>query len=144
MSKGIYTLLIKLDNPRTITIGKQGKIFFPAGYYAYVGSALNGLESRIARNLKKEKALHWHIDYFLQKAKIEEIIYSVPEKYEECAIASRLAQKLKHITHFGCSDCRCVSHLYFCKDKCSLRETIKDSFKKSGLVPKEITYRNLI
>jgi len=139
MSKGIYTLLIKLDEHRTITIGKRGKILFPAGYYAYIGSALNGLEARIARHLTKEKALHWHIDYFLQKAKIEEIIYSVTEKYEECAIASRLAQKLKPITHFGCSDCRCVSHLYFCKDKHSLRETIKDSCEESSLFPYRMT-----
>ena len=70
MLKGIYTLLIKLDKPQAITIGKLGSVSFPAGYYAYVGSALNGLESRIVRHLKKEKSFHWHIDYFLQKARV--------------------------------------------------------------------------
>lgn len=139
MSKGIYTLLITLDKPRTITIGKRGKIFFSAGYYAYVGSALNGLESRIDRHLKKGKVFHWHIDYLLQKARIEEVIYCLTEKDKECAIAFQLDYKLKPIPHFGCSDCRCVSHLYFCKDKYTLRKTIRNSFKESGLVFERIT-----
>lgn len=138
MLKGIYTLLIKLDKPQTITIGKLGKISFPAGHYAYVGSALNGLESRIARHLKKEKALRWHIDYLLQKASVEEIIYSSTEKDKECTIASQLAQKLKLIPYFGCSDCRCISHLYFCKDKGILREIVRNCFKEGGLVAKEM------
>ena len=137
MLKGIYTLLIILDKPKTITIGKLGRVSFPAGYYAYVGSALNGLESRIARHLKKEKALHWHIDYFLQKTRVEEIIYSPTEKNKECAIAFQLAKKLMPIPYFGCSDCRCKSHFYFCKDRFSLRKIIRNSFKESGLVPKE-------
>ena len=137
MSKGIYTLIIRFDKPQAITIGKLGRVSFPAGYYVYVGSALNGLESRIARHLKKEKALHWHIDYFLQKTRVEEIIYSPTEKNKECAIAFQLAQKLMPIPHFGCSDCRCKSHLYFCKDRLNLRKIIRNSFKESGLVPKE-------
>ena len=133
--KGIYTLLTKLDKPRTITVGKRGEIPFSAGYYAYMGSALNGLESRIARHLKKDKAFHWPIDYFLKKAKVEEIIYSLTEKDKECIIASQLVQKLKPIPHFGSSDCRCLSHLYVCKDKYTLRKIIHNSFKESGLIP---------
>ena len=135
MLKGIYTLLIALHTSTTISIGKLGKILFPAGYYAYVGSALNGLESRIARHLRKEKALHWHIDYFLQKASIEEIIFSVTEKDMEYIIASQLFQKLNPIPHFGCSDCRCISHLYYRQDKRGLKDIIISGFKKSGLDP---------
>ena len=135
MLKGIYTLLLRLDKSRTITIGKLGKVPFSAGYYVYVGSALNGLEARIARHLKREKSLHWHIDYFLQKSRVEEIIYSLTKSKKECAIASQLAKKLTPIPHFGCSDCRCVSHLYFCKDKYSLKNTIRNGFRKSGLTP---------
>jgi sugar fermentation stimulation protein A len=139
VSKGIYTLLIKLDKPRTITIGKLGRVCFSAGYYVYVGSALNGLESRIARHLKKKKALHWHIDYFLQKARVEEIIYSLTEKNKECTIASQLAQKLISIPHFGSSDCQCASHLYFCKYKHGFKNTISNSFKESGLAHEGMT-----
>ena len=55
MSKGIYTLLISLDKPQVITIGKLGKVLFSDGYYVYVGSALNSLEPRIAIHLKKRR-----------------------------------------------------------------------------------------
>jgi len=41
--KGSYILLIKLDEDKDIQIGKLGNISFKKGYYAYVGSALNGL-----------------------------------------------------------------------------------------------------
>ena len=135
MLKGIYTLLIKLDKSQAITIGKRGEISFAAGHYAYVGSALNGIEARVTRHLKKEKSLHWHIDYFLQRAQVEEIIYSTTERDIECIVASQLARKLTPIPHFGCSDCRCISHLYFCKDNRSLRNIVRDCFKKSGLTP---------
>lgn len=135
MLKGIYTLLIKLDTSQAITIGKRGKISFPAGHYAYVGSALNGIEARVTRHLKKEKSLHWHIDYFLQRAQVEAIIYSTTERNMECIIASQLARKLTPASHFGCSDCRCISHLYFCKDKRSLRNIVRDCFEKSDLTP---------
>lgn len=133
MLKGIYTLLIKLDKQQIISIGKLGEILFLYGCYAYIGSARNGLESRLARHLKKEKTLHWHIDYFLLKAAVEEIIYSETEKDMECILASQLSQQLKAIPHFGCSDCRCISHLYHHKDKRSLLRIIRNSLKKSGM-----------
>lgn len=120
-------------------IGKLGRVSFLAGYYVYVGSALNGLESRIARHLKKKKALYWHIDYFLQKARVEEIIYSQTKKNLECAIASQLTRKLMIIEHFGCSDCLCASHLYFCKYKHGIKNIIRNSFKESGLAHEGMT-----
>jgi Uri superfamily endonuclease len=132
--KGIYALIIELGTSRTITIGKRGRISFAAGYYAYVGSALNGLEARIVRHLKEDKQLHWHIDYLLQKAKVIEIIYCVTEKNMECMLSSQLAQKLKHVPHFGCSDCRCTSHLFFSGDQTYLRKTVRDSFHERELL----------
>jgi len=132
--KGIYTLLIKLDRSQTITIGKMGKISFSVGYYAYVGSALNGLDGRIVRHLRKDKLFHWHIDYFLQKAQVAEVLWSSTDKNEECALAGYHMGKLFPIPRFGCSDCRCRSHLFFSKDRRYLRKTVKDSFTKSNLL----------
>ena len=131
--KGIYTLLTKLDASQAITIGKRGIISFPAGYYVYVGSALNGIEVRVARHLKKEKPLHWHIDYFLQKAQVKEIIAGSTEKKMECTIASHIGRKLTPVPHFGCSDCRCTGHLYFCKNRRVLRSVVRDCFKECGI-----------
>ena len=134
--KGIYTLIIALDKPRTITIGKRGKISFAPGYYAYVGSALNGLGARISRHLKENKVLYWHIDYFLQKARVVEIIYCASERNEECVIASQLAQKLNPVPHFGSSDCHCHSHLFCCRNRDTLRAAVRRSFNNTDLVPK--------
>ena len=132
--KGIYTLIIALDRSRTIVIGKRGRILFDAGYYAYVGSALNGLEARIARHLKADKLLHWHIDYFLRKARVEEVLWGITDKNEECAIAGHCMQTLLPVLRFGCSDCRCTSHLFFSGDKKYLRKTVRDSFDKRDLL----------
>ena len=132
--KGIYTLIIELDRSCTITIGKRGRISFAAGYYAYVGSALNGLEARISRHLKKEKILHWHIDYLLQKARVREVLWGSREKNEECTIAGYHMQELLPVPRFGCSDCRCTSHLFFTGDKKQLRKAVRDSFAKRDLL----------
>ena len=38
-----------------IRIGSLGKITFKKGFYAYVGSAMNNLEKRVQRHLRKKK-----------------------------------------------------------------------------------------
>ena len=110
--KGSYILLIKLDEDKDIQIGKLGNIPFKKGYYAYVGSALNGLEQRINRHLRQEKKKHWHIDYLLQNAEIVDIFYKVGNKKEECKLTNSL-NDLKSVKGFGCSDCSCDSHLFY-------------------------------
>ena len=62
---GTYVLLIELATAATIQVGRLGMLAFAKGYYAYVGSALGGLEQRIDRHLRTEKKLFWHIDYLL-------------------------------------------------------------------------------
>jgi Uri superfamily endonuclease len=111
--KGSYILIIKLKDKKTIQIGKLGKIHFKKGFYVYVGSALNGLEQRINRHLRKTKKKHWHIDYFLDFAEVIDTIYKESETREECNIAIELDKQLVSIPGFGCSDCRCKSHLFY-------------------------------
>ncbi|MGF3585356.1 MAG: GIY-YIG nuclease family protein [Thermoplasmatota archaeon] len=111
--KGSYILVIELKEDKIIQIGKLGKIFFKKGFYIYVGSALNGLEQRINRHLRKTKKKHWHIDYLLKYAKIIDVFYKESGKREECKIAEILGKQLVAIHHFGCSDCRCKSHLFY-------------------------------
>lgn len=118
--KGIYILKIKLEHPTTLTYGKNHTSHFPKGYYYYVGSALNNLEARITRHLSQEKKIHWHIDYLLKQATIENIYYKITTKKEECSIAQNLATKLDNIPHFGSTDCTCKSHLFYSKNPQSL------------------------
>lgn len=121
MTSGIYVLFFTMKNTVRITIGRLGTLDFPAGTYCYVGSALNGIEARLARHFRQEKKLHWHIDYLLQHALISGAACAeVPLKNlskrsssEECLIAKHLAKSLAGIKGFGCSDCRCPSHLFY-------------------------------
>lgn len=133
--KGTYTLLLENIAPVEIQIGELGKIEFEKGGYAYVGSALNGLESRIERHLSDEKKLHWHIDYLLKRAQIKEVLYAEGEQKKECDIAENLANSFTSIEGFGSSDCDCESHLFYSKDTQRLSEGIELSFKEEGLKP---------
>ena len=112
--KGIYILLIEIDAKIKEKIGSLGKIEFDKGIYAYIGSAQNNLEKRIQRHKEKNKKLRWHIDYLLSNkhAKILKVFYKKAEKAEECRIAKKLCKTEKPILNFGCSDCKCKSHLF--------------------------------
>ena len=53
--KGVYLLLLQLDNSQQISIGRLGVQHFAKGFYAYVGSALNGIEPRVNRHISNDK-----------------------------------------------------------------------------------------
>jgi len=120
--KGTYILLIELPESREIKLGALGAIPLHAGFYAYVGSALNGLEARIARHLRKEKKPYWHIDYLLVHGRVQNIFYVEGSQKKECDIARNLAARFNSIKGFGSSDCDCVSHLFYSTDKRKLEE----------------------
>jgi len=124
--KGSYILLIQVDSAKHITVGRLGNIEFKTGCYAYAGSALNNLESRIERHYRTEKKLFWHIDYLLEHAIIvKDFRIESPLKLE-CTIARSLSQKMESITGFGCSDCSCNSHLYFHNNEEIMKRYIED------------------
>ena len=114
--KGTYILKIKLNNSKNITFGKNRIERFKKGYYFYVGSAMgssNNLKRRIGRHLRDDKKMHWHIDYLLKYGKIDKI-YTTNKKVE-CNVAEELLKKFDFIEGFGCSDCKCKSHLFYLK-----------------------------
>ncbi|MDT7893701.1 MAG: GIY-YIG nuclease family protein [Armatimonadota bacterium] len=116
MIKGVYQLHLRLDKPKRIRVGKLGIFTFPAGRYIYTGSAMNGLIGRLRRHLKKRKKLHWHIDYLLRHAKIETIFVLETGERVECQLNSltlSLPNAKVIVKGFGCSDCRCPSHLVY-------------------------------
>jgi len=113
--KGIYCLFIHLQKDKHITVGRLGCLFFSQGFYIYVGSGLNNLEKRIQRHRKKDKKMHWHIDYFLQHATIINVLTIETGDKLECSIARLLSliPSVQEIPHFGSSDCHCTSHLFY-------------------------------
>ena len=132
---GLYFLVLKLKAKQSLSAGKLKKTEFKPGIYLYIGSARNGLLGRIARHLRKEKKIFWHIDYFLQKAQIEEVWVN-RNFFNECQTLHEAKNLLKNssfpLRKFGSSDCRCPSHLIYLPenevDFQSLREKL--SFEK--------------
>lgn len=116
-------------------MGKLQQAEFEPGIYLYTGSARNSLLRRLARHLKKEKKIFWHIDYFLQKAKIIEI-WVKNDYFEECLALGEAKKSLKNscfpLKKFGSSDCRCPSHLIFLPENEADLERLREklSFEK--------------
>lgn len=114
-NSGIYQLVFRLRLKRSVRIGRHGFFSFPAGYYVYTGSALRGLESRIARHLRRRKRMWWHIDYLLRYCQVLEV-----KKYgtdqSECGLSRRVGDlpgSRVVVTGFGSSDCKCSTHLFY-------------------------------
>ncbi len=116
--KGTYCLCINVEEDIKIRVGALGEIIFQKGSYIYVGSALNSLIPRLDRHLKHSRGehdvTHWHIDYLLREplVSMDSIYMNDNGEKLECAMAAQVAGHGKSVPRFGCSDCKCVSHLY--------------------------------
>jgi Uri superfamily endonuclease len=113
---GTYVLILHLLHRATIDVGRLGRFQFPAGWYAYAGSAHGpgGLAARIARHLRSPKPLHWHVDYLRAEAQPDQVWYAVGTGKRECTWAealSGLPGASIPVPRFGASDCRCPAHL---------------------------------
>ncbi len=128
--KGCYCLIIRVTKKTKLKIGKLGEIEFKRGNYIYVGSAMNSLESRLNRHLRDDKKLHWHVDYLLknQNCRIVEIIFNESDKKVECELSHFIERHAPSIKNFGCTDCKCESHLYYFKNKKSAIECVKNAY----------------
>jgi len=133
LGRGSYILLVKLPEEQTITIGRLGALRFTRGYYAYVGSAMGGFTSRLRRHLRREKKVHWHIDYLLQRASVLDIITAETEHRLECTIAQALTGRFEFIPGFGASDCRCRSHLFFAAEEWQMKSAIEAAMESLAL-----------
>ena len=138
--KGTYCLIIHLRKDTSIEVGKCGSINFKMGYYVYVGSALNSLESRLKRHLSPNKKLFWHVDYLLNSsnAGIEEIVFAVDEGKWECVLAAEISKEGVEVGDFGCSDCKCSSHLFYFDELEESPAVCISSFKKILLEPNKL------
>ena len=134
INKGNYCLIIKVLKDCRIKIGAKGFINFKKGYYVYVGSALSSLSKRIERHLSDKKKKHWHADYLLlnKNTKIVDVIYTYCENKIECDISHEINKKTnEYIELFGCSDCNCLSHLYYFDDYIEALKSSIEAYEKN-------------
>lgn len=138
VDKGNYCLIIHVKKDCSIKIGAKGMIDFKEGYYVYVGSALGTLSNRIKRHLSDDKKKHWHADYLLlnKNTKIKQVIYTYCTEKIECDISKNINKDSnEYIESFGCSDCKCMSHLYYFNSFQSAINSSINSYKKINYKP---------
>jgi len=117
---GVYHLVLRLAKRTTLRVGRLGRFAFPAGYYVYTGSAMGGLETRLARHRLRRKKLRWHIDYLLRRAQLVDVVAIPSERSIECERNLRvLRMEGAEVTApgFGSSDCRCPAHLVWFRSR---------------------------
>lgn len=119
MDKGVYLLVLRLPEARTLDVGALGRCNFPAGWYGYVGSAHGpgGLQARLRRHRSLEKRVRWHVDYLRAAAEWVEAWMAPLSAVWECEWARRLAAwpgAGVPVGGFGASDCRCANGCLYC------------------------------
>ncbi|MBI1294704.1 DUF123 domain-containing protein [bacterium] len=131
---GSYLLLLEIDDPIIVHVGRLGPLIFSPGTWLYAGSAWGhgGVRARVARHFRLEKKRHWHIDALslvqppvaayveLQSELQSELQVNLTIRLECLWIQRLLTLPEMRSPHpgFGSSDCiqGCVAHLVCTSD----------------------------
>jgi sugar fermentation stimulation protein A len=113
--RGNYLILLEIPEERAIAIGALGTLTIHPGWYVYTGSAQKNLSRRISRHLRRiRKQRHWHIDYLTPYAETIAALPIMSYRNLECDLARSIRSLSgRAVPGFGCSDCRCGSHLFY-------------------------------
>ena len=126
---GIYTLILSLPGAEQIAVGSLGGIHFPKGFYSYTGSArgpggLKRLDRHAAVMAGRSLTRKWHIDYLLPRCQWLQAVVTRTDLDLECLIARSIGERLASVPRFGCSDCRCASHLHYSEKEEEMRQAV--------------------
>jgi Uri superfamily endonuclease len=125
--RGVYILSLFLSEKKEIEIGKIGIHEFNPGFYYYIGSAWNkgGIASRLSHHINISTKPHWHIDYLRKKSSLNKIYFVAGLRELEHSFADSLSKFLiTPIKHFGSSDCKCQSHLFYSKKESKINKLL--------------------
>jgi sugar fermentation stimulation protein A len=113
--KGSYLLIFYNDQPFKKNIGSVGEREFKQGYYVYVGSAMQALDKRIKRHLRKSKKVRWHLDYISPGYMKIEKVYPIrrQDRVEEALARGLLEICDDYVMGFGASDSELPSHFFY-------------------------------
>jgi Uri superfamily endonuclease len=137
--KGVYCLIFK-NHACSLEIGKKGDFPFSAGFHIYVGSALGpGGLRRVIRHINlsrnKDRKPNWHVDYLSLNPyfRLVSAVYAITSSRFECTLAGRIGGN--SVSGFGCTDCKCSSHLFYRKES-PLLEIVEafESLKLSSFI----------
>lgn len=126
---GTYVVVYACDVNARLQVGRWSEIELQPGYYLYVGSAFGpgGVRARVQRHCRKEKKLHWHIDYLsAQLSPLEAWLCYQDERLEHrWAQALSEMKAMSPVEGFGCTDCDCRSHLFTTQERPDIEEFSK-------------------
>lgn len=133
---GIYILILRLNSSIDLGIGKLGEIHFKPGHYYYIGSALGpGGFKRVTRHFDvasgKNMTRKWHIDHLLPHSEVICAVLLPTDRAIECKAARTFMDFSTPIPDFGCSDCKCHTHLFF-TEKDLINEIVNTANKLVG------------
>lgn len=134
-----YLLLIKNSKDTKIEVGSIGELKFDEGWFCYVGSSRTSSFSRLTRHSKvstgQNSTNHWHIDYLNGHRRTNIKKAYISTKKQECEVAKEM-DKFVGINNFGCSDCKCDSHLFYSDDEEELEQKCEEISMES-FVPED-------
>ena len=137
--RGSYVIVLRLDEDRDLEFGRGLSHRFRAGWYAYVGSAMRGLSSRVARHLRLRKKHHWHVDALRAVAQVTGHVMVRSSERLECTLADALGAVADFpVEGFGASDFGCSSHLLGFETDPLQRSAVHDvlaQFRAARLIP---------
>lgn len=124
--KGTYALILKNSENRNVQIGRWQALDIEPGFYIYIGSAFGpgGIKARVSRHFRRSKPMRWHIDFISSITKPVSAWYTCRSKRVEHDWAQTFLKipDFRPIKGFGCSDCRCFSHLFYSKKQPELKK----------------------
>ena len=85
---------MRLTKATQLQVGALGSYTFAPGLYAYVGSAQKNRRARIARHLRREKPLRWHIHYFRPATDVVAVTLCDGDRVDECRLVDHLVATL--------------------------------------------------
>lgn len=114
---GTYALVSFCQRKKPVKVGHWGELEARRGYYVYIGSAFGpgGVRARVSRHCREDKPKRWHIDYLRAATQAMTAWYTHDVERLEHRWAQAMLKRgdCVPIDGFGCSDCRCRSHLFF-------------------------------
>ncbi len=142
LGHGTYILILRLKKNQLVQVGNLGSFNFQTGFYAYVGSAFGpgGLTARLKHHLGSSARPHWHIDYLLQWAKLEQVWLTEEAVHREHQWAALLQDSpfaTVSVKRFGASDCKCLTHLFYLQKRPDFRlfqEQVQNQFPNDAPV----------